>query len=121
VSSIFPRQAISKKDESLLKPGQILYVVMSENATNELHRLVASSVGVAAEGSVLSIPSSIAVSQTDKLARIMLRIWLPDAGDGAGVDFDLSRAKMSARTSGLSNKIAATRNVTQSAIGDRRL
>src|SRR5947207_12796711 len=50
VSSIFPPHAklISKKDGlKLLKPGQILYVVMSENATNEPHRLVASSVGVA--------------------------------------------------------------------------
>ena len=44
VSSIFPPHAklISKKDGiKLLKPGQILYVVMSENATNEPHRLVA--------------------------------------------------------------------------------
>ena len=50
VSSIFPPHAklISKAEgQKLLKPGQILYVVMSENATNEPHRLVAASVGVA--------------------------------------------------------------------------
>src|SRR5262245_31951892 len=50
VSSIFPPHAklISKTEGmKLLRPGQILYVVMSENATNEPHRLVAASVGVA--------------------------------------------------------------------------
>ena len=50
VSSIFPPncklipQSVGLKR---LKPGQVVYVVMSENATDEPHRLVASSVGIA--------------------------------------------------------------------------
>src|SRR5947208_3901150 len=50
VSSIFPPHSklISPQEGmKLMKPGQVLYVVMSENATNEPHRLVAASVGVA--------------------------------------------------------------------------
>ena len=50
VSSIFPPHAklISKSEgQKLIRPGQILYVVISDNATNEPHRLVAASVGVA--------------------------------------------------------------------------
>src|SRR5262249_892113 len=41
-------KAISPQEGTkLLRPGQIVHVVMSENATNEPHRLVAASVGVA--------------------------------------------------------------------------
>src|SRR5256712_1851408 len=50
VSSIFPPHSklISPQEGlKLTKPGQALYVVMSENATNEPHRLGAASVGVA--------------------------------------------------------------------------
>src|SRR5689334_15340153 len=50
VSSIFPphcKLLSAKEGVKLLKPGQILHVVMSENATNEPHRMVAASVGVA--------------------------------------------------------------------------
>src|SRR5438034_4246798 len=50
VSSIFPPHCklISLQEgQKLLKSGQVLHVVMSENATNEPHRLVAASVGVA--------------------------------------------------------------------------
>src|SRR5437879_12841571 len=50
VSSIFPPHCklISPPEgQKLLKAGQVLHVVMSENATNEPHRLVAASVRVA--------------------------------------------------------------------------
>ncbi len=50
VSSIFPphcKLISSQEGQKLLKAGQVLHVVMSENATNEAHRLVAASVGVA--------------------------------------------------------------------------
>jgi arginine decarboxylase len=127
VSSIFPPHAklISKKDGlKLLKPGQILYVVMSENATNEPHRLVASSVGVAvpkdrAQYGYLSEHHSF--GQTDKsagdyaedLAASMLATVL-------GVDFDPNTSYDERKDIWrLSTKIVTTRNVTQSAIGDR--
>jgi len=49
-SSIIPPhcQLISKEDGlKLLKPGQIVFLVMSECATNEAHRLISASVGLA--------------------------------------------------------------------------
>ena len=50
VSSIFPpncKMISRKKGEAMLRPGQILFVVLSEQATNEPNRLIAASVGVA--------------------------------------------------------------------------
>ena len=50
VSSILPPHVklISKAHGiKLLKPGQIVFNVMARNATNEPHRLIASSIGLA--------------------------------------------------------------------------
>jgi len=50
VSSIFPPQCrmLSRQEgEKHLTPGQVLFVVMSENASNEPNRQLAASVGVA--------------------------------------------------------------------------
>jgi arginine decarboxylase len=127
VSSIFPPHAklISKKDGlKLLKPGQILYVVMSENATNEPHRLVASSVGVAipkdrSQYGYLSEHHSF--GQTDKLAGDYAEdLAASMLATVLGVDFDPNTSYDERKDVWrLSNKIVTTRNVTQSAIGDR--
>src|SRR5437773_492259 len=50
VSSIYPPAAkVVSRNEGLryLRPGEIVFIVMSENATNEPHRLIAASVGLA--------------------------------------------------------------------------
>src|SRR3989338_4406157 len=50
VSSVFPPHCkiISKaQGVEKLKPGQILYTVLSENSTNEPNRLIAASIGIA--------------------------------------------------------------------------
>jgi len=50
VSSIIPphcRLVTKKEGLKFLKPGQIVFLVMSETATNESHRLITASVGVA--------------------------------------------------------------------------
>lgn len=50
VSSIFPPRCRIVSREAglkLLKPGQIVFLVMSENATDEPHRLISSSIGMA--------------------------------------------------------------------------
>jgi len=50
VSSIYPPHCrfVSKEAGlNLLKPGQILFVVLSENATDEPRRLISASIGVA--------------------------------------------------------------------------
>ncbi len=50
VSSIFPPNAdIVEKKEGLkyLRPGQIVFVVLAQNSSNELNRLISASVGLA--------------------------------------------------------------------------
>jgi arginine decarboxylase len=50
VSSIFPPhcQLISRAEGlKKLKPGQIVFLVMSENSTDEAHRLISASIGLA--------------------------------------------------------------------------
>ena len=50
VSSIFPPgcQLVTRKQGlTMLSPGQIAFVVMSENSTNEPSRLIAASTGLA--------------------------------------------------------------------------
>jgi arginine decarboxylase len=50
VSSIFPPHCkLVSREEGLkaLQPGQIVFLVMSENSTNEAHRLISASVGLA--------------------------------------------------------------------------
>jgi len=50
VSSIFPPYCrLVSRAEALkkLKPGQIVFLVMSENATDEAHRLISASIGLA--------------------------------------------------------------------------
>lgn len=50
VSSIFPPHAkiISRKEGlKLLRPGQIVYTVISKNSTDEPNRLISASVGIA--------------------------------------------------------------------------
>lgn len=127
VSSIFPPGCkIINKKEGLrqLKGGQIVYCVMSDNATNEPHRLLASSIG-------LSIPKDQthygylsehhSFGQTEKqagdyaedLAAEMLATIL-------GVKFDPDRAwneRVGKWT--ISGEIVKTLNVTQSAVGDK--
>ncbi|MFZ2052756.1 MAG: arginine decarboxylase, pyruvoyl-dependent [Candidatus Aminicenantales bacterium] len=50
VSSIFPPSCkLVSREEGLkvLRPGQIIFLVMSENSTNEAHRLISASIGLA--------------------------------------------------------------------------
>ncbi len=127
VSSIFPPHSkliAPTEGKKLMKPGQVLYVVMSENATNEPHRLVAASVGVAipkdrSQYGYLSEHHSF--GQTEKqagdyaedLAATMLATIL-------GVDFDANTSYDERKDIWrMSDKIVITRQVTQSAIGDR--
>jgi arginine decarboxylase len=104
VKSIFPPNCkLLSQQEGLkyLTPGQIVFAVMSDNATNEPHRLIASSVGVA-------LPSNPA--QYGYLSE----------HHSTGVDFDPNLSYDERKDLWrMSDKIVTTRNVTQSAIGDR--
>jgi arginine decarboxylase len=127
VSSIFPPGAkiISRRQGlALLQPGEITFAVMSENATNEPHRLVAASIGVAiprdaARYGYLSEHHSFgqtgreAGDYAEDLAAQMLASTL-------GVPFDVDKAyderKEQYKVGGL---IVRTSNITQSAVGDK--
>src|SRR6204780_504148 len=127
VKSIFPPQCkliSAQEGQRYLRPGQIVFAVMSDNATDEPHRLIASSVGVAlpsnpAQYGYLSEHHS--TGETDQkagdyaedLAAMMLATIL-------GVDFDPNLSYDERKDIWrMSAKIVTTRNVTQSAIGDR--
>ena len=127
VSSIFPpgcKMIPAKEGVKKLKPGQVLYTVVAESATNEPHRLIASSIGVAiprdrSHYGYLSEHHSY--GQTDQeagdyaedLAAQMLATVL-------GVQFDPDAAWDERKEVWrISNEIVTTRNIVQSAIGDK--
>ena len=127
VSSIFPPNCkLIPKEQGLklIEPGQIAFIVMSRNETNEPHRLISSSVGMA----IPSDPNSYgylsehhASGLTDEecgdyaedMAAQMLATTL-------GLPFDESASWDERQESWkLSNEIVRTTNITQSAIGQR--
>ncbi len=128
VSSIFPPHCklISRSEGlKLLRPGQVLFTILSENSTREPHRLIAASIGLAlpADKSMygyLSEHHSFGETEdhageyAEELAAEMLATTL-------GVEFDpdlnWDEKKEIYR---ISNKIVRTMNITQSAVGDKR-
>ena len=127
VSSIFPPHCklISSQDGlKRLKAGQVVHVVMSDNATNEPHRLVAASVGVSipkdrslygylSEHHSFGQTEEKAGDYAEDLAASMLATIL-------GIEFDPNTSYDERKDFWrLSNEIVITRNVTQSAIGDK--
>jgi len=129
VSSIVPpgcKQIPREQGVGYLKAGEIVFLVLARNSTNEAHRLVASSIGIAipagqTEYGYLSEHHSY--GQTDE-----------DAGDYAedlaasmlattmGIPFDVSadwdEREQYFKSSG---RIIKTANITQSAVGDKSL
>lgn len=129
VSSIFPpycKITTPSKGLKKLKPGQVLAVVMSRNETNENHRLIASSIGVAmpkdrSQYGYLSEHHSYGETEdqageyAEELAAGMLCTIL-------GIDFDRD-AEWSKKKQAwnLSGKIVRSTNCTQSAVGVKGL
>jgi arginine decarboxylase len=123
VSSIFPPgcKLLSRAEGlKLLKPGQIVFLVMSENATDEAHRLISASIGMAvpedgrsygylAEHDSYGQGEAEAGRYTEDLAVEMLATKL-------GRKLDGRRKKGDAyRLSGTMSVMA--RSITQSAVG----
>jgi arginine decarboxylase len=128
VSSIFPPACkLIARDQGLkhLAPGQITYAVLSENATNEPHRLIAASIGVAipkdthqhgylSEYSSFGENEQLAGDYVEDLAASML-------GTILGIEFDPDASYDTRKDIWkISEKIVRTRNITQTAIGDKR-
>jgi arginine decarboxylase len=127
VSSIFPpkcRMIPREQGLTQLSAGEITYVVLSENATNEPHRLIAASVGVGIpkdpnQHGYLSEYHSFGDTDqksgdyAEDLAASMLATIL-------GVEFDPDASYDTKKELWkISGKIVRTSNITQSAIGDK--
>ncbi|HKT12161.1 MAG TPA: arginine decarboxylase, pyruvoyl-dependent [Terriglobia bacterium] len=128
VSSIFPpRCKMIPRSEGIkeLEPGQVTFVVISENSTREPHRLIAASVGVAmpadrnaygylSEHHSFGQTEQVAGEYAEELAAEMLATTL-------GVEFDPDQSwDEKKEIYRISNKIVRTSEITQSAIGDKR-
>ncbi|MEO0005422.1 MAG: arginine decarboxylase, pyruvoyl-dependent [candidate division WOR-3 bacterium] len=127
VSSIFPPycRIISRtRGLNLLKPGQIIFAVMSDNATNEPHRLISASIGIAipkdpsrygylSEYHSFGEREEKAGDYAEDLAAQMLATTL-----GVPFDPDLSYDKRKEIWK-IAREIVRTQNITQSAIGNK--
>jgi len=128
VSSIYPpgcKIITRAKGEGHLEPGQIAFVVMSRAESDEPHRMIAASVGVAvprdrrmfgylSEHHSYGQAGKEAGDYAEDLAASMLASTL-------GVEFDEDQSWDEKRQIWkISNKIVTTRNITQSAVVGRR-
>jgi arginine decarboxylase len=125
VSSIFPPgcEIVSREEGlSLLKPGQIVFCVLSRNETNENHRLIASSIGLSvpkdpticgylSEHESFGEDETVAGDYAEDLAASMLATIL-------GLDYDSGASWDEKREIWrISGKIVHTQNITQTAVG----
>ncbi|HZY94242.1 MAG TPA: arginine decarboxylase, pyruvoyl-dependent [Candidatus Bathyarchaeia archaeon] len=127
VSSIIPpgcRLIPREKGVQMLHPGEITFVVLARNSTDEPHRLIASSIGVAipseeqqygylSEHHSFGQTEETAGDYCEDLAATMLATTMGFAFDPATAWDD---RKQLFKSSGVTIK---TTNVTQSAIGDK--
>ena len=127
VSSIVPpgcEQVAREKGLKMVQPGEITFVVLARNATNEPHRLIVSSIGVAipsgknqygylSEHHTYGQTDDKAGDYSEDLAATMLATTM-------GIQFDPETAwderKQLFKTTGM---IIKTANTTQSATGDK--
>ncbi len=127
VSSILPpgaKMITRASGLSELTPGQIVFAVMSDNTTNEPHRLVAASIGVAkprdserygylSEHHSFGQREKVAGDYAEDLAAEMLATTL-------GVPFDPDASYDQRKEIWrISDEIVRTSNITQTAVGDK--
>lgn len=127
VSSIIPpgcKQITREQGIGTLKPGEIVFLVLARNSTNEPHRLLAASIGLAipkddtvhgylSEWHGFGVTEEEAGEYSEDLAAQMLASTL-------GLDFDVSTSwderEQVFKSSG---KIIKTANITQSAVAQK--
>lgn len=127
VSSILPpgcRIISREKGLSTLRPGEIVYCVICDNSTKEPNRLLAASIGIAiptekeqygylSEHHAYGQTDDAAGDYAEDLAASMLASTL-------GMEFDPDIAWDERReVYRMHGKIVRSRNITQSAIGDK--
>jgi arginine decarboxylase len=127
VSSIFPpncKLVTREQGLKMINPGEITFIVMSRNDTNEAHRLISASVGMAlpsdsstygylSEHHGLGMTDEECGEYAEDIAAQMLATTL-----GIPFDEDSSWDERQEQWK-LSDKIVRTSNVSQSAIGQR--
>ena len=128
VSSIFPPgcKILARRDGiRKVQAGQVTFVVMSETATREPHRLIAATIGVAiprdpklygylSEHHSFGENEKTAGDYAEDLAAEMLATTL-------GLDFDPDKSwDEKKEVYRLSNEIVRTQNVTQTAVGSNQ-
>jgi len=127
ISSIFPPQAklVSRKDGlKLIKPGQVLFTIYSRNQTNEPHRLVSASVGVAqpkdtSKYGYLSEYESFGQDER-KTGDYAEDIAAQMLASSLGIPFDIDKSWDEKRQQWtISGQIYKTKNITQTARGDK--
>ena len=127
ISSIFPPKAklISRKDGlKLIKPGQVLFTIYSRNQTNEPHRLVSASVGIAqpkdtSKYGYLSEYESFGQDER-KTGDYAEDIAAQMLASSLGIPFDIDKSWDEKRQQWtISGQIYKTKNITQTAKGDK--
>jgi len=128
VSSIFPpfcKIISAKKGVEKLHHGQVVFAVLAENYTNEPNRLIASSIGCAipkdsskfgylSEHHPYGQTEKDAGDYAEDLAAEMLATTL-------GIEFDVDKNYDERKDQWkLKDEIVTTRNITQSAIGNKK-
>lgn len=128
VSSIFPprcKMITRVQGQKALRPGEVVFAVLSENSTREPHRLIAASIGLAqpadremygylSEHHSFGETEQQAGEYAEELAAEMLATTL-------NVDFDPEKSwDEKKEIYRISDKIVRTLNISQSAVGDKR-
>ncbi len=126
ISSIFPPGAklISRAEGlKLIRPGSVQFVIYSRQQSNEPHRLMAASVGIAEPADKTKygyLSEYESYGETEKEAGDYAEdIAAQMLASSLGVKFDLEKSWDEKRKQWkISGEIYKTRNITQSAIGD---
>ncbi|QLH09190.1 MULTISPECIES: pyruvoyl-dependent arginine decarboxylase [Candidatus Nitrosotenuis] len=128
ISSIFPPGAklVSKKEGlNLIKPGQVLFTIYSRNQTNEPHRLISASVGIAQPSDPKRygyLSEYEAFGQNEKKAGDYAEdIAAQMLASSLGIQFDIDKSWDEKRQQWkISGQIYKSMNVTQTAVGDAK-
>ena len=127
ISSIYPTKAKlepRKEGLKLINPGQILFTIYSKNQTNEPHRLISASVGVAQPKDRTKygyLSEYEAFGQNEKGAGDYAEDFAAQMlASSLGIDFDPDKSWDEKRQQwNISGKIYKTQNITQTAKGDK--
>ncbi len=126
ISSIFPPGAklISRAEGlKLIRPGSVQFVIYSRQQSNEPHRLMAASVGLAEPSDKTKwgyLSEYESYGETEKEAGDYAEdIAAQMLASSLGIKFDIDKSWDEKRQQWkMSGEIFKTRNITQSAIGD---